>query len=137
LLALEREQEEADRLAPGMRGVLAAQPVELPLEVRVDLAHRWHPTPRPRRSQAPRDRKSTRLNSSHLGTSYAVFCLKTKTASSSSAARARCAPSSLSPSPPGSAPVSSSTWWSTAALMVRRARSGTLALGYTAYSALP
>src|SRR5205814_5535855 len=26
-----------------------------------------------------RDRKSTRLNSSHLGTSYAVFCLKTKT----------------------------------------------------------
>src|SRR5947199_2846074 len=26
-----------------------------------------------------RDRKSTRLNSSHLGISYAVFCLKTKT----------------------------------------------------------
>src|SRR5258705_7015273 len=25
-----------------------------------------------------RDRKSTRLNSSHLGISYAVFCLKTK-----------------------------------------------------------
>src|SRR5438045_4525980 len=25
-----------------------------------------------------RDRKSTRLNSSHLGSSYAVFCLKTK-----------------------------------------------------------
>src|SRR5258705_11288548 len=25
-----------------------------------------------------RDRKSTRLNSSHLGMSYAVFCLKTK-----------------------------------------------------------
>src|SRR5258705_4982140 len=25
------------------------------------------------------DRKSTRLNSSHLGISYAVFCLKTKT----------------------------------------------------------
>src|SRR5262245_64527360 len=24
----------------------------------------------------PRDRKSTRLNSSHLGISYAVFCLK-------------------------------------------------------------
>src|SRR5262245_63107069 len=29
---------------------------------------------------APRDRKSTRLNSSHLGISYAVFCLKKKTA---------------------------------------------------------
>src|SRR5438045_9559792 len=28
---------------------------------------------------AGRDRKSTRLNSSHLGTSYAVFCLKKKT----------------------------------------------------------
>src|SRR5262245_64675448 len=29
----------------------------------------------------PRDRKSTRLNSSHLGISYAVFCLKKKTKS--------------------------------------------------------
>src|SRR5262245_64971310 len=28
---------------------------------------------------AARDRKSTRLNSSHLGISYAVFCLKKKT----------------------------------------------------------
>src|SRR5882724_10332687 len=33
----------------------------------------------PRRQAAPlRDRKSTRLNSSHLGISYAVFCLKKK-----------------------------------------------------------
>src|SRR5262245_7992178 len=30
------------------------------------------------RSLATRDRKSTRLNSSHLGISYAVFCLKKK-----------------------------------------------------------
>src|SRR5215831_20324753 len=29
-------------------------------------------------SLGPTDRKSTRLNSSHLGTSYAVFCLKKK-----------------------------------------------------------
>src|ERR1039458_2088770 len=29
--------------------------------------------------QFHRDRKSTRLNSSHLGISYAVFCLKKKT----------------------------------------------------------
>src|SRR5262245_64544712 len=29
--------------------------------------------------RANRDRKSTRLNSSHLGISYAVFCLKNKT----------------------------------------------------------
>src|SRR5262245_65042010 len=28
--------------------------------------------------RAPADRKSTRLNSSHLGISYAVFCLKKK-----------------------------------------------------------
>src|SRR5262245_62547617 len=38
--------------------------------------------PRPRSAAvlatAPRDRKSTRLNSSHLGISYAVFCLKKK-----------------------------------------------------------
>src|SRR5438045_8121194 len=34
----------------------------------------------PRACAAPprRDRKSTRLNSSHLGISYAVFCLKKK-----------------------------------------------------------
>src|SRR5258705_2040506 len=29
-------------------------------------------------SDASKDRKSTRLNSSHLGISYAVFCLKKK-----------------------------------------------------------
>src|SRR6266576_5687182 len=29
-------------------------------------------------SEAPRDRKSTRLNSSHVEISYAVFCLKKK-----------------------------------------------------------
>src|SRR5256885_7562156 len=33
---------------------------------------------RRRRSDARRDRKSTRLNSSHLVISYAVFCLKKK-----------------------------------------------------------
>src|SRR5256885_9955532 len=49
----------------------------------------WHrrrasllPRCAPLRSQAaaplPRDRKSTRLNSSHLVISYAVFCLKKK-----------------------------------------------------------
>src|SRR5256885_8408192 len=30
------------------------------------------------RPETPQDRKSTRLNSSHLVTSYAVFCLKKK-----------------------------------------------------------
>src|SRR5262245_63968624 len=32
----------------------------------------------PGRAAEPEDRKSTRLNSSHLGISYAVFCLKKK-----------------------------------------------------------
>src|SRR2546426_7645883 len=37
------------------------------------------PRQRPRRQPRPkRDRKSTRLNSSHLVISYAVFCLKKK-----------------------------------------------------------
>src|SRR5690349_21889093 len=36
-----------------------------------------YPTPRPIASS--RDRKSTRLNSSHVEISYAVFCLKKKT----------------------------------------------------------
>src|SRR5256885_11788314 len=36
-------------------------------------------TPSPREgARRPRDRKSTRLNSSHLVISYAVFCLKKK-----------------------------------------------------------
>src|SRR5258705_1899137 len=34
------------------------------------------PDPRSHQNKRP-DRKSTRLNSSHLGISYAVFCLKT------------------------------------------------------------
>src|SRR5262245_63859690 len=39
------------------------------------------PGPRsPKSERSRRDRKSTRLNSSHLGTSYAVFCLKNKQA---------------------------------------------------------
>src|SRR5205814_10269959 len=36
-------------------------------------------SPGPREENPPQDRKSTRLNSSHLGISYAVFCLKKKT----------------------------------------------------------
>src|SRR5438067_7319164 len=32
----------------------------------------------PWRAASPRDRKSTRLNSSHVSISYAVFCLKKK-----------------------------------------------------------
>src|SRR2546427_2868909 len=58
-----------------------------------ESAHRLRPTARParafgspqpdgpplrRRSPVQRDRKSTRLNSSHSQISYAVFCLKKK-----------------------------------------------------------
>src|SRR5436309_10096578 len=38
-----------------------------------------HRTNRPLRSHRRPDRKSTRLNSSHVKISYAVFCLKKKT----------------------------------------------------------
>src|SRR5207249_10265520 len=43
--------------------------------------HRSHPLARPawrRGHQQLQDRKSTRLNSSHVSISYAVFCLKKK-----------------------------------------------------------
>src|SRR5205807_7840240 len=45
-----------------------------------DPAARGHPldVARGNRSAIPQDRKSTRLNSSHLVISYAVFCLKKK-----------------------------------------------------------
>src|SRR5262245_64606496 len=43
--------------------------------VRID---RRRPDPTAVRERLREDRKSTRLNSSHLGISYAVFCLKKK-----------------------------------------------------------
>src|SRR5438045_5302454 len=48
------------------------------------------------RDRRLRDRKSTRLNSSHLGISYAVFCLKKKTTRMSSS---DCNPEATSSSP--------------------------------------
>src|SRR5690606_40284450 len=54
----------------------------VPLGVRVvHSSHRpqWAPMGSEGKGQeAPRDRKSTRLNSSHVKISYAVFCLKKK-----------------------------------------------------------
>src|SRR2546422_5910130 len=44
-----------------------------PQAARVGAEHRGHT-----RAHLPRDRKSTRLNSSHGYISYAVFCLKKK-----------------------------------------------------------
>src|SRR5471030_3372624 len=49
-----------------------ALPISPRLSVRRDtFTHGWQ-------APATGDRKSTRLNSSHLGISYAVFCLKKK-----------------------------------------------------------
>src|SRR5438874_5194518 len=47
---------------------------------RLDVRALRRPRARERRGrlQGTRDRKSTRLNSSHVETSYAVFCLKKK-----------------------------------------------------------
>src|SRR5256885_12681701 len=44
-----------------------------------DVSFNEEATLDPRSPYAARDRKSTRLNSSHLVISYAVFCLKKKT----------------------------------------------------------
>src|SRR5439155_25479808 len=44
------------------------------LSSRTSRGHKKGPSPAP-----PLDRKSTRLNSSHVAISYAVFCLKKKT----------------------------------------------------------
>src|ERR1035441_367436 len=49
---------------------------------------------------AAQDRKSTRLNSSHLGISYAAFCLKKRTKSSRSPAQATPSAASLRRSSP-------------------------------------
>src|SRR5437660_4626125 len=46
---------------------------------RLGIARR-DPVPRARRGPGAQDRKSTRLNSSHVAISYAVFCLKKKNA---------------------------------------------------------
>src|SRR3989442_9935994 len=43
-----------------------------------DAAHGTHPGARREQHTARSDRKSTRLNSSHVRISYAVFCLKKK-----------------------------------------------------------
>src|SRR5437588_7418484 len=52
-----------------------------------------------RRAQRRRDRKSTRLNSSHTAISYAVFCLKKKRCSSLSARASARITTSLIPPP--------------------------------------
>src|SRR5205814_8627354 len=57
----------------GPRDGLQNEAKRVPTEVKIELIHRLAEAGLP-----AVDRKSTRLNSSHLGISYAVFCLKKK-----------------------------------------------------------
>src|SRR5256885_12465342 len=69
--------------SPTAHGVLEKMVADAGLADRIEVdsagTHDYHVGEAPdRRSQAHADRKSTRLNSSHLVISYAVFCLKKK-----------------------------------------------------------
>src|SRR5690625_2225284 len=79
-------------LTPLLAGALSAQvgppPEPLPLSLRAALERALEASEEVRiaegelrsaRGQKTADRKSTRLNSSHVAISYAVFCLKKKT----------------------------------------------------------
>src|SRR5262245_64527418 len=59
----------------GLIRILASHPQPAVLQTRDDMVFHGGPG----FFRFARDRKSTRLNSSHLGISYAVFCLKKKT----------------------------------------------------------
>src|SRR5439155_25430007 len=63
-----------------LRAVAAARRGAAEPEPRAVRRSLQAPDPRPPDGQgrAPEDRKSTRLNSSHVAISYAVFCLKKK-----------------------------------------------------------
>src|SRR5437870_10256752 len=62
----------------GLRaGPVRFSPIFPPVRQRIDLITKL---PQERTSRGILDRKSTRLNSSHVAISYAVFCLKKKKA---------------------------------------------------------
>src|SRR5436305_10517938 len=61
-----------DALCPGGDGLPSAGDLGVPDALVQALARN------PRESERKQDRKSTRLNSSHVRISYAVFCLKKK-----------------------------------------------------------
>src|SRR3712207_7894313 len=67
------------RVVGDVVAVLGGQrrPVERPVAEHVEVVVAVE-QPVPRALGDPRDRKSTRLNSSHANISYAVFCLKKK-----------------------------------------------------------
>src|SRR5699024_7139872 len=97
-----RGQEEADRDADLREG--SAQPAG-PL---VGVLDREQDRPAPfAAGRDPLDRKSTRLNSSHVSISYAVFCSKkkTRTPTRSTTARRTAHPRPLTSPPPAPAPT--------------------------------
>src|SRR5262245_66577181 len=61
-------------MTPGER----AQPFKVTTDFSVGVLICWENLFASLARESVRDRKSTRLNSSHLGISYAVFCLKKK-----------------------------------------------------------
>src|SRR3989442_10951641 len=62
-----------------MKGTTKLLPVALVVVLALALSHvAWLPAYAQQTERAKRDRKSTRLNSSHVRISYAVFCLKKK-----------------------------------------------------------
>src|SRR5256885_9147200 len=70
-----RHRARGDRAARQHEGVAAARTAVLPLQRAGGVSAR---IARYGLHEARQDRKSTRLNSSHLVISYAVFCLKKK-----------------------------------------------------------
>src|SRR5690625_6999631 len=58
-------------------GIIVSRGMEIP-EVIIETANRKNVPVLQSKYKTTRDRKSTRLNSSHVAISYAVFCLKKK-----------------------------------------------------------
>src|SRR5436853_1169545 len=76
-----RSRASAGPSAPRIAATRAAGQRPPPAPLAPDQPRKTRRTSRPPPASAAvrsRDRKSTRLNSSHLGISYAVFCLKKK-----------------------------------------------------------
>src|SRR5207253_5847845 len=64
-----------------LSGLHSARPVSPCSFSRANGSHQLMPLSLPLFTRSTPDRKSTRLNSSHVAISYAVFCSKTKTTS--------------------------------------------------------
>src|SRR3712207_7119844 len=75
----ERERLDLPRLGALLPRLQVVEPHDLvPVDRLLERRERRLPRAQPGRVGEQRDRKSTRLNSSHANISYAVFCLKKK-----------------------------------------------------------